>query len=123
MTDLNEEMSKRPVPTSEVVDAEITDVELTTRADAMPVDNFEDGTYPYDDWNEGDRVAVIEYAVDYEGEVLEESTIYSAPESYHPVSNIGRFEKQYNKLPEKGMEIQVSYDSDGNSSIVIADRN
>lgn len=121
MTDLNEAMDKQPVPESEVLMGQITDVELTTRGEAIPPSNFDGDEYPYDDWREDDRVARVTVSYAYEGESYTYQKVFTAPESYTPGYDIAKFEKQYGKLPAEGMDVQLSFDSDGQASIVLAD--
>lgn len=107
--------SVRDIPKSETLTGEVVAIRSGAREDFRS--RNEDGEWSYEDAEASDEFAEITVEVEYKGEVYKHTESFQAYENPHPRSTHGKLLNQYGEL-EVGDEVDVKFDSDGNSEVV-----
>lgn len=107
--------SVKDIPKSQTLTGEIVAIRSGNREDFR--DRNEDGEWSYEDAEASDDFAEVTVEVEYNGEVYKHTESFQVYEKPHPRSTHGKLLTQYGELEVDG-EVDVKFDSDGNSEIV-----
>ena len=94
--------------------AEITAIRTGARQEFY--DPEDDGEYKYGSASDPMIQIVLEY--EHDGAELEETQVFRYYDNPDPRSNLGKFVKRYG-APEKGLEVNIDFDENGQGSIVL----
>lgn len=104
-------------PKNEYLMATVTDVTVTTKADAFDLEEGEQPRYG----NREDLRLMISAVVTYNGVQYDVDDSMNVPEDITDRHRIGRFLNTYKKRPEEGMDVAVYFDGQGRDEILVDD--
>lgn len=103
------------LPTGQTLQGKIESITKGVRADFRQPD--EDGNWGYDEAESGDSMIELVAVAEHDGHEFRVVESFNDHENPSPRSVLGQLINKYGKL-EVGSRVDISFDSDGNTSIV-----
>lgn len=103
------------IPTNDTLQGEVSEIRTGTREELM--DNFDPEDSP--EWAEAeDELVQLVIEVEYKGDTIQHTQSMAYYDEPDPRSDLGAFIRRYGS-PEQGQSVNVDYDADGNSELVL----